>query len=306
MADEFSLKARVEGGGTPTLEHWGADCDYGVLKDVLLGPADHYQWLKTSSLSKKSIRRQVPFDAAVARAQHAEMVSAYESADVQCHFHEPDPELRYHIFARDSSVMTPYGAVITNMANWWRRGENFRAIETYAKLGIPIYDYVTGGTFEGGDFNVIEPNTVLIGWEGDEGRSQESAALQLKRWFEAEGWEVMLADIDPFYVHIDLMVVMLAPKLAAVCLECTDSQGVEWLKSKQIEIVSVPFKETLDLGCNVVALGDDRVLLPKHSTVLKEKIKALGISVFDPDVSMITPGGGGVHCMCQSLRRLPG
>lgn len=306
MADEFSLKTRVDGGGTPRLTQWGADSEYGVLKDVLLGPADYYQWLETSSVSKKSIRRQVPFDAEVARAQHAEMVSAYESADVQCHFHKPDPELRYHIFARDSSVMTPFGALITNMANWWRRGENFRAIETYANLGIPIFDYVTAGTFEGGDFNIIEPNTVLIGWEGDEGRSQQGAALQLKCWFEAEGWEVMLADIDPFYVHIDLMVVMLAPKLAAVCLESTDVQVVEWLKSKQIEILSVPFKDTLDLGCNVVALGDERVLIPRHSTVLKEKIKALGLTVYDPDVSMITPGGGGVHCMCQALRRLPG
>jgi N-dimethylarginine dimethylaminohydrolase len=222
------------------------------------------------------------------------------------HLHAPDPVLPYQIFARDSSVMTPFGAIITSMANWWRRGENYRAIETYERLGIPVYDFVTAGTFEGGDFNVIEPGTVLIGWEGDEGRSQENSALQLKTWFEAEGWEVKLTDIDPFYVHIDLMVVMLAPKLAAVCLESTDPEVVAWLKSKQIEIVSVPFQDTLDLGCNVVALGNDRILLPEKSIVLKEKALAHGLEVFDPDVSMITPGGGGVHCMCQALRRDPG
>jgi N-dimethylarginine dimethylaminohydrolase len=220
--------------------------------------------------------------------------------------HAPDPALPYQIFARDSSVMTPFGAIITSMANWWRRGENYRAIETYERLGIPVYDYVTAGTFEGGDFNVIEPGAVLIGWEGEDGRSQEQSALQLKAWFEAEGWEVRLTDIDPFYVHIDLMVVMLAPKLAAVCLESTDPDVVEWLKSKAIEIVSVPFQDTLDLGCNVVALGDDRILLPEKSLVLKEKARALGLEIYDPDVSMITPGGGGVHCMCQALRRDPG
>jgi N-dimethylarginine dimethylaminohydrolase len=277
-----------------------------VLHDILLGPADNYQWLETSSVSRKSIRRNYQFDSGVAQRQHAEMVSAYQSADVQVHLHDADPVLPYQIFARDSSIMTPFGAIITSMANWWRRGENFRAIETYERLGIPIYDYVTAGTFEGGDFNVIEPGTVLIGWEGDEGRSQEQSAVQLKDWFEAEGWEVKLADIDPFYVHIDLMVVMLAPKLAAVCLESTDPDIVDWLKSKQIEIVSVPFQDTLDLGCNVVALGNDRVLLPQKSHVLKEKVRALGLEVFDPDVSMITPGGGGVHCMCQALRRDPG
>ena len=44
--------------------------------------------LQTSSVSKKSIRRNYEFDAAVARQQHAEMVAAYHSADVQVHLHE--------------------------------------------------------------------------------------------------------------------------------------------------------------------------------------------------------------------------
>ncbi len=53
------------------------------------------------------------------------------------------------LYSRDSSVMTPYGAIITAMANWWRRGENYAAIRTYERLGIPIYDMVTAGTFRG-------------------------------------------------------------------------------------------------------------------------------------------------------------
>ena len=301
----FTLRNRKETGGTAQLNHWGANSDYGILRSVLLGPVDNYRWLKTSSLSKKTLRRGVVYDPEVAARQYGEMVSAYESAGVDIACHGSDPNLPYQIYARDSSVMTPYGAIITNMAQWWRRGENFRAIETYQRLGIPIYDFVTAGTFEGGDFNVIEPGCVLIGWEGDEGRSQLQAAEQIKGWFEAEGWEVRLADIDPYYVHIDLMVVMLAPKLAAVCLECTDPTIVDWLRAKNIEIVPVPFRETMALGCNVVALGDDRVLLPAESTTLKAALKARGFTIYDPELSMITQGGGGVHCMCQALRRDP-
>ncbi|MBS9717445.1 dimethylarginine dimethylaminohydrolase family protein [Pseudohalocynthiibacter aestuariivivens] len=305
-ASEFQLRSRCEGGGTSKLNAWGADSDYGVLRSVLLGPIENYKWLETSSVSKKSLRRGVEFNLDTAKAQFAEMVSAYQSAGVEVHSHAGDPHLPYQVYARDSSIMTPYGAIITNMAQWWRRGENFRAIETYQRLGIPIYDYITAGTFEGGDFNVIEPGCVLIGWEGNEGRSQEQAALQLQGWFEAEGWEVKLADIDPFYVHIDIMVVMLAPKLAAVCLDCTDPEIVKWLRAKNIEIIPVPFQETMELGCNVVALGDDRVLLPEGSKTLKAALKAHGFAVYDPDLSMITQGGGGVHCMCQSLIRDPG
>ena len=52
------------------------------------------------------------------------------------------------VYSRDSSVMTPYGAFITAMSQWWRRGENYAAIRAYEKLGIPIYDMVTAGTFD--------------------------------------------------------------------------------------------------------------------------------------------------------------
>ena len=305
IINDFTLKNRNDNGNTPILNYWGANSEYGVLKDVLLGPVENYKWLKTSSVSKKTIRRNVEYNLDTAKKQYQEMISAYSSAGVKVHKHEPDPELPYQIFARDSSIMTPFGAIITNMAQWWRKGENYRAIETYNKLGIPIYDFITAGHFEGGDFNVIEPGCVLIGWEGEEGRSHFRAAQQLKQWFEKEKWEVFITDIDPYYVHIDLMVVMLAEKLAAVCLDCTDPNIVTWLKNKKIKIISVPFQETIELGCNVVALGKDRVLLPEASKTLKAKLKAEGFEIFDPNLSMITQGGGGVHCMCQSLRREP-
>ena len=305
IINDFTLKNRNDNGNTPILNYWGANSEYGVLKDVLLGPVENYKWLKTSSVSKKTIRRNVEYNLDTAKKQYQEMISAYSSAGVKVHKHEPDPELPYQIFARDSSIMTPFGAIITNMAQWWRRGENYRAIETYNKLGIPIYDFITAGHFEGGDFNVIEPGCVLIGWEGEEGRSHFRAAQQLKQWFEKEEWEVFITDIDPYYVHIDLMVVMLAEKLAAVCLDCTDPNIVTWLKNKKIKIISVPFQETIELGCNVVALGKDRVLLPEASKTLKANLKAEGFEIFDPNLSMITQGGGGVHCMCQSLRRAP-
>ena len=152
-------------------------------------------------------------------------------------------------------------------------------------------------------FNIIEPGALLLGWTDD--RTQQSAARQIQGWLEAEGWEVRLADIDPYYVHIDLMVVMLAEKLAAVCLESTEPDIVRWLEGRGVEILPVGFRDTMALGCNVVALGNDRVLLPEASTTLIEKCRALGFEVYDPDVSMITQGGGGVHCMCQQLRRDP-
>jgi N-dimethylarginine dimethylaminohydrolase len=231
------------------------------------------------------------------------MVQAYEDAGIKVHFLEADENLPYQVFARDSNFMTPYGAVVAQMAQWWRRGEYAPVIRLYQDLGIPIYDMVTAGSFEGGDFDVIEPGCVLIGYGGE--RTQEHSAQQVGQWFEKEDWEVKIVDFDEFYVHIDLMVCMVAEKLAAVCLETTDTQVVRWLKDKNIEIIPVSFQDTMALGCNVMALGNDAVISTAQSQDLNQQLRARGFTVYDPDVSQFTLGGGGVHCMAQPLRRDP-
>jgi N-dimethylarginine dimethylaminohydrolase len=286
----------------PALQ-WGADSEYGVLTDVLLGPADNFHWLPTSSISKATLASGAVFDHDLAMRQHAEMVDAYRDAGVAVHTLPADPALPYQVYARDSSFMTPYGAVVTQMAQWWRRGEYAPVIRFYQEREIPIFNMVTAGSFEGGDFDVIEPGCVLIGYCGE--RTQEQSARQVGGWFEAEGWEVMLEPIAEHYVHIDLMVCMLAPKLAAVCLDTTSDRVLDWLRSKRIELVPVSYRDTMQLGCNVVALGNDRILSTATSKDLNTRLRALGFTVYDPDMSMYLMGGGGVHCMCQAVHREP-
>ena len=40
-----------------------------------------------------------------------------------------------------------------------------------------------------------------------------------------------------------------------------------------------------------------------RSTDLNGQLRALGLTVFDPDLEMFTLGGGGAHCLAQPLRR---
>ena len=298
--DGFSLRRRNMSGGTPILSNWGFQNETDTLTDVLLGSSAHLYHRATSSLSRKYLRDN-PCDIQTAQAQHAELVSAYLHHNVNIHMLEPEPELTMQVYSRDSSVMTPYGAIITAMANWWRRGENYAAIRMYEKLDIPIYDMVTAGTFEGGDFNVIEEGCVLIGCGG--ARTQEEGARQVASWFQAEGWEVFLTFFDEYYVHIDLMVVPIAEKLTAVCLDCAEPKLVDWLKAKGHEIIDVPFRQTMNLGCNLMSLGNDRVIVPTASTTLSENLKARGFDVTCVDTAEISKTGGGIHCMAQALRR---
>ena len=302
------LQARQPAGGSPRLDRWGIDSEYGTLRDVLLGGPEGFRWLgeenaQYSALVRDTLRRGFRFDRELALRQHAEMVDAYRQAGVSVHLLSAPDELPYAVYARDSNFMTPFGAVVTQLANPRRRGEYANVLRFYLEHDIPIYDLVSAGNFEGGDFNMIEPGCVLIGYTGL--RGEEVSARQVGSWMEAEGIEVQYAPIDEYYVHIDLMVCMLAEKLCAVCLDTTDPDIVDWLRGRRIEIVPVSFRETMALGCNVVALGDDRVLSTTAAPELNAKLRALGMEVYDPDISQFQLAGGGVHCMCQPLRRDP-
>lgn len=300
------LRARVEGGGTPELDAWGIHAETGLLTDVLLGQAEGFGWMGQdnaawSSLVRDTERKGYRFDHQVAMRQHREMVEAYEEAGVRTHFLDLDEANPYQVYTRDSSFMTPYGAVICQLANPRRRGEYAACLRFYLENGIPIYDMVSSGNFEGGDFNVIGERAVLLGYTDH--RTEKVAADQVAGWFEAEGWEIKWAPIDQFYVHIDLMVCMLNTHCAAVCLETTEDDVVSWLREKKIEIIPATFKETMALGCNVVALGQDRILSTASAKDLNTKLRAAGFKVYDPDMSMFLRAGGGVHCMAQPLRR---
>lgn len=62
------------------------------------------------------------------------------------------------------------------------------------------------------------------------------------------------------------------------------------------------YRDTMALACNVMSLGNDRVIAPDSAKDLVSRLRALGFTVYDPDVDCFTRGGG-VHCMAQPLRR---
>ena len=299
----FTYRRRQENGGTSSLADWGMDSEYGVLKDVLIGPMDNYSWQMGNAMSRRSVRLGRTFDMAVAREQYNDMLSVYRDAGVTPHILNPDSNLPYQIYARDSSVMTPWGPVVTQLYSPWRRGEWVEIVKFYQSMDIPLYDIITAGSFEGGDFMVLEPGVILCGYSGE--RTSKAGIEQMRSWVEAEGWEFKSYQFDPYFLHLDVKVAMLAEKLAAVCTQAVEDELLDWFKSRGIEIIDISYRSVLELGVNVVALGNDRVMIPEQSRELIEKSRAHGLEVFAPDLSMFTSGGGGIHCMCQPLKREP-
>ncbi len=287
-------------------EYWGINNDYSVLKDVLLGKPDYFKWVEAGPLIGRTLRNMhktgIRFDFDLAQKQHREMVRIYEEeAGVTCHYLDADPVLHRNFFARDSSAMTPWGALICHMQLKCRRADYATVIKFYQENKIPIWKFVTAGHFEGGDFVILEPGTVLIGFCGE--RSEEEGSEQVAGFVRDQGWECEVAPIPALFVHMDGLVVPLDKKRVVTCLDALEGWVIDWLRKKGFEFVDVGFNEAKNLGVNLVALGNRKVLSMSGSVKLNEKLRSMGYTVFAPDMSMFTLGGGGVHCLSQALKR---
>ena len=284
---------------------WGITSQTGILTDVLLGKPDHFQWVPLNSISAVNQANQVQmgyqFDLQKAKQQHKEMVRVYEANDVRCHFVEADEGLPSSVFTRDSSFMSPWGAVITSIQTPPRRQDYSVVSDFYRNADIPIWKWVTADHFEGGDFVILKEGVALLGWSGD--RSTLAGAEQVAGWISEKGWKVYVVPIPPQFVHMDAVVVMLEENLAAVCEDALPKYAIDWLNDNDIERVVVPYADCVKLGGNIVSLGNKRILSMAHNINVNRILKKKGFEVTAIEYDMFAIGGGGVHCSCHELRR---
>ena len=287
--------------------NWGIDNDYTALRHVLLGKPEYYRWIDAGPLTKRTLQNAhktgVQFDLQTAMAQHSEMVRIYEDAGVTCHYLRPDEVLHRNFFARDSSCMTPWGALICHMQLKSRRADYVTAIEFYQSNDIPIWKMVTAGHFEGGDLVILKPGHALVGYCGE--RSEQAGSEQVAAWIKEKGWDVEVVPIPALFVHLDGLLVPIEEDLVVTCVDALEPWVIDWLKERGYDFVDVGFREAKGLGVNLVPLGNKKILSMKGSDGLNQKLRDLGYEVYDPDMSMFTLGGGGVHCLCQALDRDP-
>ncbi|MDR3470407.1 MAG: arginine deiminase family protein [Devosia sp.] len=287
----------------PVDQHpWTIASETSVLRDVLLCSPEHYEWIPTNDISRRSLALGKPFDLQGAQAQFRELEDALDRAGVARHYLAAEAGLPYQVYTRDSSQLTPWGVVVTQLERPQRRGEIGSIVEFYRANGVPIWQFASAGSVEGGDIHVIRPGLLAIGVS--EGRTTTAGAKQLAGWFEAEGWETTLVPMAEHFLHLDVIFSMVSDGLALACTDVLDDGFLAWLAQHRIRTLPVSYKEAMHaMACNVLSLGRDRVISPQHNRRINELLAAEGIDVLAPRLDLFATGGGSVHCMTMPLRR---
>jgi N-dimethylarginine dimethylaminohydrolase len=282
---------------------WHVESETGVLRDVLLCPPENYQWIDTNAVAHATLAAGAANDPARLRAQYFELESALQTAGVTLHYTVPEPHLPYQVYTRDSSQTTPWGPVLTSLAMPQRRGEYASLLKFHANYD-GFYKYTTAGTVEGGDIHIIRPGLLVVGHSGV--RTSLAGAVQFAGFFEAHGWETRLVPFAEHFLHLDVLFCMATPRLAVACIDVLGDDFERFLNDRQISVLRASYAEVMAMSCNLLALGDDRVISPAHSVRLNQALRAEGVEVLDPALDEFARGGGSVHCMTMPLRRDPG
>jgi N-dimethylarginine dimethylaminohydrolase len=273
----------------------------GMLREVLLCPPDHYRWIPTNAVARRTLAAGGQPDPRAIAAQHAELADALRGAGVAVHALTPEPHLPYMAYTRDQAVVTPWGPVLCQLERPQRRGEYAALLDWHAARDSAFWRKSSAGTLEGGDVHLIRDGLAAIGMSG--GRTDEAGAQQLAAWLRAQGWECRIEPFDEHFLHLDVLFCMAAPGLAVACTDVLDPAFVAWLGARGIRVIPVPYREAMRLGCNILALGGDRVISSRGSAGLNAALRAEGLVVLDPDLSLFAAGGGGPHCLTCPLAR---
>ncbi len=300
-ADE-ELGYEFEASARAASVRWGADSEYGELTDVMLCAPLHLAAVPCCSVTEASLRQGFEPSPPCAVAQHHELARALELYGVRCHVVPAAPGLPDLAFARDASLMTPWGLLGLRLAAVHRIAETNHVMSIARSWGVPVLGRIEDGLVEGGDICLVRPGVVVIGCSGV--RTDDHGAAALARFFEHHGWHARICRFDPHFLHLDTQFAMLDEQRALAAVDVLDDDFIAWVQALGIELVPVTYKEVQRLGANVLSLGKGRILVADGNGRVNSELARLGYDVVAVELDQFTRCGGGAHCLTMPLARV--
>jgi len=239
--------------------------------------------------------------------EHRALVDALEDAGVTVHeLAGAGDGLANSLFVHDVGFVIEGGAVIGNMANQIRQGEEQLLTERLVEFGVPIYHTVHGpGWFEAGNVVWLDEETVAVGRSmttNGEGIDQVRTVL--------ETYGIELIEVPIFgstestgQTHLALVFGMVGSDIALVYPPAVPSEFIQLLHDRGIEPVSVPRREQRIMATSTVVLQPGTVLIGGGCRETTDALEDHGITAIEIDIREIRKAVGGLKGLVLPLER---
>ena len=280
------------------------------LQRVLVCPPHSAGWGTSAAATRW---RELGFahapDFEKAKAQHDELRRQLQAAGAEVDHLPASSNLTLDaVYTHDPSFATDFGMIIMNPGKANRVAEAAQHREFYQTLGISMLGEIKPpGATEAGDMIWLDAKTLLIGLGY---RTNSAGIAQMRALLAPKGVEVISAPL-PYgrgpsaCLHLMSLISLLDEQTAVVDLPWLAVETVELLKSRGYRFVEIDYSERDTLACNVLSLGEKRLLALEENQKTKQKLGQAGFDVYTfPGSELCVNGGGGPTCLTRPLLRL--
>jgi len=212
------------------------------------------------------------------------------------------------VYAHDASFTTDFGLIIMRPGKANRVAEGRRQASFFtSSLAIPtLGEIVSPGTAEAGDIVWLDRKTLLIGRSY---RTNAAGILQMRELLKPKGADVLSVSLPHGLgpctcLHLMSLMSLLDERTALVDLAWLAVETVELLHSRGFNLIEIDVSERDTLACNVLALGEKRLLAIEENGRTNERLCRAGFDVRTfPGVELCVNGGGGPTCLTRPLLR---
>ena len=211
------------------------------------------------------------------------------------------------VYTHDASLATDFGAVLMNPGKQSREVEPRAHADFYRHLEIPLFGEIRlPGCSEAGDMVWLDSRTLLVG-EGY--RTNKAGIDQLRALLSAKHVEVRSAPL-PYgpgpsaCLHLMSLMSMIDERTVLVDLPWLAVETVELLKAHEFRLIEIEYSERDTLACNVLALGQKRVLALEENAKTNQRLRDAGFDVRTfPGSEICINGAGGPTCLTRPFLR---
>jgi N-dimethylarginine dimethylaminohydrolase len=281
----------------------------GALKRVLVCSPRSAHWHQPERVARW---RELGFghqpDFPMAQAQHEALCRELQACGAEVEDIPPAMELSLDaVYAHDASLPTDFGLILMRPGKANRVPEGKHHGSFCQILGIPMLAKITApATAEAGDMVWLDAKTLLIGHSY---RTNAQGIQQMRALLGPKGVEVISAPLPHAQgpstcLHLMSLMSLLDEKTVLVDLPWLAVETIELLKARGYQFIEIDYSERETLACNVLSLGEKRLLALEENTKTNARLRQAGFDVRTfPGSVLCINGGGGPTCLTRPLFR---
>jgi N-dimethylarginine dimethylaminohydrolase len=249
-----------------------------------------------------------PPDFEQAQAQHDALCRELEAAGAEVIELAPALDLSLDVvYTHDASLPTDFGLIVMRPGKPNRVAEGSHHGAFCLRLVIPMLaKIIAPATTEAGDMVWLDSKTLLIGHGY---RTNAAGIQQMRALLAPKGVEVLSAPLPhgpgpSACLHLMSLISLLDEHTALVDLPLLAVETVELLKSRGFTFIEIDPSERDTLACNVLALGNNRLLAIEENPKTNARLRHAGFDLRTfPGSELCLNGSGGPTCLTRPLLR---